>query len=94
MENEKYTDSEKKSLRTIKALSVLEGVFCFVAGVCALMAGSTLGYISGGLLIALACMNLVPVFIGGNEYFITIGTSLAEDEDVHQYAERVEENKE
>lgn len=76
-----------------KCLSFFEGVCFFMAGLCAVLSGSILGYISGALLIVVACINLFPVFVGGDSYWIGLGTSLVEDEDVVEYGERLEEMK-
>ena len=82
----------KKTLRGTMALTLLEGVCFFIAGVCGLMAGSILGYISGGVLMVLGCLNLVAVFLGGGKYFLNLGLSLAEDETAEEYGARVEED--
>ena len=36
---------------------------------------------------------MLPVFTGGDEYWVNLGTSLASDESVDEYGERVEEEK-
>lgn len=82
----------KKTLRGTMALTLLEGVCFFIAGVCGLMAGSILGYISGGVLMVLGCLNLVAVFLGGGKYFLNLGVSLAEDETAEEYGARIEED--
>ena len=64
-----------------------------MAGFCALLAGSIMGYISGGLLIAIGSANILPVFVGGDSYWVTLGISLAEDDDTNKYGERMEEVK-
>lgn len=85
----------KNAIRGSMALSLIEGVCFFIAGVCGLMAGSILGYISGGMLMVLACSNLLAVFVGGGKYFLSLGVSLAEDETAEEYGARIEEdNKE
>lgn len=81
-----------KTLRGTMALTLIEGICFFMAGVCGLMAGSILGYISGGVLIVLGCLNLVAVFLGGGKYFLNLGLSLAENETAEEYGARVEED--
>lgn len=83
----------KKSLRGIKALSLIEGVCFFVAGICALLAGNVLGYISGGLMVILGCSSILPVFVGDDGYFYTLGKSLVENDTMEEYGERIEEAK-
>ena len=86
-------DSIRKDLNWAKALSLFEGVCFFMAGICALLSGSILGYISGGLLIILGCMSIFPVFFGGDGYWVNLGMSLAKDEGLEEYGERIEEEK-
>jgi len=80
-----------KNIIWAKALSFFEGVCFFMAGLCAVLSGSILGYISGALLIIAACCSLFPVFVGGDSFWIGIGASLAEDDDFTEYGERLEE---
>ena len=82
----------KIEIRGSTALLLIEGICFFMAGICALMAGSLLGYISGGVLIVLACAGLVGVFFGGDKYLLNLGVSLAEDETTEEYEARVEED--
>ena len=84
-------DKIRKDLNWAKALSLIEGVCFFVAGLCALMAGSLLGYISGGMMIILGCASIFPVFVGGNEYFLNLGVSIAEDKTADEMFEKFEE---
>ena len=81
-----------KTLRGTMALTLIEGICFFMAGICGLMAGSILGYISGGVLMVLGCLNLVAVFLGGGKYFLNLGASLAEDETAEEYGARIEED--
>lgn len=82
-----------KGVKIARALSLFEGVCFFMAGICALLAGSIMGYISGGLLIVIGSANIFPVFFGGESYWTNLGLSLAEDDDVIKYGERMEEVK-
>jgi len=86
-------ENVKRELRWTMGLTCFEGIVFFIAGICALMTATILGYISGGLLIVLACGNLFPVFFRGGEYFLNLGISIAEDEDMIAYGQRVEEDK-
>lgn len=90
-----YLEDEnvKRDLRWTMGLTCFEGIVFFIAGICALMTATILGYISGGLLIALACANLFPVFFHGGKYFLNLGISIAEDEDADTYGRRLEEEK-
>lgn len=81
----------QKSVKIARALSLFEGVCFFMAGICALLAGSIMGYISGVLLIAIGSANIFPVVVGGDSYWTNLGLSLAEDDDVIKYGERMEE---
>ena len=83
----------RKDLNMARALSLFEGVCFFLAGVSAILAANILGYISGGLLIILSCMSILPVFVGGDAYWLSLGTSLAKNEDVMEYGARIEEDK-
>ena len=86
-------DTEMKNvIRGSMAITLIEGICFFMAGICGLMAGSILGYISGGVLMVLGCLNLVAVFLGGGKYFLNLGLSLAEDETAEEYGARVEED--
>lgn len=93
MEKEKTIRDIQKDLKMAKILSLFEGVCFFMAGICALLAGSVMGYISGGLLIAIGSANICPVFVGGDNYWVNLGLSLSEDDDVIKYGERMEEVK-
>ena len=86
-------ESIKKDIRWAKTLSIFEGVCFFVAGICTLMTLTMLGYISGGLLVILACMNIYPAFSGRDEYWVNMGMSLANDEDADEYGMRMEESR-
>ena len=77
-----------KDLKMAMALSIFEGICFFVAGVCGLMTATLLGYISGGLLIILACMNIYPVFFRGGKFFLNMGISLANDEQAEDFYNR------
>lgn len=83
----------RKDLRMTKALSLFEGICFFVAGICAMMAGNVLGYISGVLMIILACSSLAAVFLSGDNYFINMASSLAMDETMDEFESREEETK-
>lgn len=80
----------RKELRFAKALALFEGICFFVAGICAMMAGNILGYISGVLMIILACSSLAGVFFGGDDYFLNMGASMAFDETMEEFCERTE----
>lgn len=86
-------DNIQKDIKTAKALSIIEGVCFFVAGICAAMAGSILGYASGGLMIIMSCFSLAPVFLGGDEYFKALGSGLLEDKDADEIADFTEEKR-
>ena len=83
-----------KEIKWAKALSFFEGVCFFMAGICALVAGNVLGYISGILMVILGCGSIYPVFVGGDEYFVNLGMSLAKDMRVDEYYERKEDERE
>lgn len=87
-------DSVRKTLKASKALSLFEGVCFFVAGICALMSGGILGWISGVTLVILACMSIAAVFFGGDNMFLAMGVSMAEDENTDDYIEHLEELEE
>ena len=87
------TENAKKDLRIMKTLSVIEGACYFMAGVCAVMSASTLGYISGALMIILACMSLLPNFIGRGSLFVNMETSLVKNENLDEFSSRVEEDE-
>lgn len=84
----------KKELRWAKALTGFEGIVFFLAGVCTLMTGTILGYISGGLLVAAACLQIFPVFFRDGKILLNMAESLTEDEDVGAYVQRVDEEEE
>ena len=54
-------ENVKKDVKFAKFLSLFEGICFFVAGICALVAGSLLGYISGGLMIIFGCLKKLKV---------------------------------
>ena len=87
-------ENVNKDVKFAKFLSLFEGICFFVAGICALMAGSLLGYISGGWMIIFGCANIVPVFVWGDEYFANFGMSLAEDETADECFDRIDRDKE
>ena len=80
----------RKELRFAKALALFEGICFFVAGICAMMAGNVLGYISGVLVIILAGSSLAGVFFGGDDYFFNMGAAMALDETMEEFNERTE----
>ena len=82
-----------EELKWTKFLALFEGIFFFMAGICAMMSGSILGYISGGALVILGCASIFPVFTGGDAYWINMGIGLAENESLEEYTERTEEEK-
>lgn len=82
-----------KDIKMAKALTIIEGVCFFVAGICAAMAGSILGYVSGGLMIIMACFSLAPVFLGGDAYFMALGSGIVEDKDADEITFFTEEKR-
>lgn len=84
----------QKDIKWFKALSLFEGVCFFVAGICALMSGGILGWISGVTLAIMACMSIAAVFFGGDSMFLAMGVSIAEDENADDYIEHLEELEE